>query len=818
MTNYASSSHIFQRTLLATTVATCVITALPAFAQSRIEGDMQSVPQTPVTKPFDMAPEVGDVVQPATPAAPEMIVPETIHDVPVATENTQPWRRYIVPSDHLSLTGEQYQRSWNIRLTAQEASAPARLNLGYQSAILVAPENSYFTVSLNNIEILRQAVRSSDQVSEIMVDVPKDILKTGANTLTIRAQQRHRTDCSIESTYELWTNIDPAKTYLVFDLPAGNQAQSNKGFVSNQDISAIGVNAKGGTHFNIIAPGSGKGDNGASLLDLSQALAIISGMPNQSFSVDEFISPATLHRDGAHSGELTVLVGTHNELVTVFDALQIPQDEDDLKSLRFLSNAQTGEQFLLVSGETWREVEQNIAELVTMTEQPANTLRHSLQTQNWNLPDAQLLRNATVLSFAELGIQTQQFSGRRLRNAFTFGVPADFYANAYGSATVLLDAAYSAEVLPGSRIDIYVNDNIATTIPITSSGGGVMKQLPINVAMRNFHPGLNTVTIEAVLLTDADKTCAPGTSSSDMPRFALFDSSKFKMPAFGRIGQTPNLAATAGMAYPYNFSTDALQLYANLNDYNVLSASATVMGNLAKAAGRPLHIDHVHPEDGLKTGNTVFVGAITNLPDRVLAQTGINPKAKGIWSDDDIGKPEQANSNYTLSQWQEQLQSGWSGRLQNFYAAIRETFNISDGLRLFPGEDTLFIPSKSVTLLAAQGSSPSGAGAWTVVTAPDTVMLRNGMESLAQHNNWTKIDGRISTYNIEQQALETIAVQNMQFLATQPMSFTNLRLVATNWFSSNALSYVLVLLGALGLMGLSTSVMLSRFGRRDDEK
>lgn len=781
--------------------------------------------QTDVLKPFDMAPEIGDLPKPDTSAAPkpvqsasEPVSPASAPVKPTPAESSQIWQRYIVPSDTLAMTGEQYQHSWNISLTAKEANAPTQLKLAYQSSVLVAPESSYFTINVNNTEILRQQIQSADKLSEIAIDVPQSLLKAGANTFTIRAHQRHRTDCTIDSTYELWTNIDPSKTYLAFDLPESTAAQINKRFMGNEDISAIGVDAKGKTQFNIIAPALNKGENGTSLLNLSQALAMLGGMPNQSFSVERFLTPAHIHPEGSQSGELTVLVGTTAELSGALENFDVAPDTNSTSSMRFITNAQTGEQFLLISGNNWRDVTQNIEQLVAMTARPANTLRSTLHTQNWNLPDAKMLRDATVLTFAELGIPTQQFSGRKLSNQFTFGIPADFYANAYGSATILLDAALSAAVLPGSHIDIYVNGNIATTIPISDSGGSVMNQLPINVAMRNFRPGLNTITIEASLLTAADKACVTGTAASQTPRFALFDTSKFIMPSFGRIGQTPNLAATAAIAYPYSYSQDDLQIFANLTDYNVLSASATIMGNFANAAGRTLMVKEAQPESDLKNGNALFIGAISNLPELALMQTGIDPQAKGIWSDDDAAPTSDNPSFNSLSQWQEQLQSGWSGRIQKLYNKLRESFNISDGLRLFPGTAVDYIPSPAVSVVVAQGSSPSATGAWTVVTAQDNVMLRSGVEMLAQQINWTKVEGRISSFNQEQKAVETRPVQNSQFVMTQPFSFANMRLVATNWLSSNTLSYVVVVLASLIALGLATSAMLSRFGRRDDEE
>lgn len=781
-------------------------------------------------QPFDMAPETG---QTGKPPVQVLKTPDTEHlqatppavNVTPAMKNTgAAWRRYLVPAEILPLTGESYRRSWNIALTEQEAKAPARLNIGYQSAILVAPESSEFVVSINNVDLLHQQIRAVDQPAQVMVDVPAGLLRSGANTFSIRAQQRHRTDCTIESTYELWTNIDPAKTYLAFDLQAatGSQAYAAR-FAGNEDIASIGVNAKGNTQFHIVAPALGNGSNGTSLLDLSQALAILGGMPNQSFSVDRTLDPALIHKDGAQSGELTVLVGTQAELAPVFNNLQllVPEANTAPASPHFIAHKQTGEQFLLITGSNWREIEEQIAHLVAMTERPVNTKRQSLHTQNWNLPDAQLLRGATSLSFAQLGIPTQQFSGRRLRNQFTFAVPADFYANAYGSATVFLDAAYSAEVSPGSHINIYVNDNIATTIPITNQGGGVMRQLPIRVAMRHFRPGLNKVIIEAALMSEADEACMVGAAASSVPRFALFDTSQFSMPDFGRIGQVPNLAATAGMAYPYTYTPDQMALYANLGDYNVLSASATILGNLANAAGRPLNVNYAPAANVLKSGNALFVGAVTNLPDAVLLQTGLAPETKNIWSDDDSPQADaglaETETNFTLNQWQEKLQSGWYARLQSFYNRVAETFRITDSLRLFPAPDEPYIPSPDISVLMAQSANPAATGAWTVVTAPDVVMLRQGAEQLAHQTSWTKAGGRLSAYNSEKQTIETLPARNIEFLNTQPFSLTNARLVMTNWLSSNALSYVVVMLISLVALGLSTSFLLSRSGRRDDD-
>jgi len=762
--------------------------------------------------PFNMAPEGAQQSAPVTqpPTVPQASTPR-----PEA--NLLKWQRYLIPTDQLSLRGEQFRRSWNISLSDAEASSTAKLNIGYQNAILVAPENSFFAVTLNNTEILRQAIRSSDQMADVNIPVPAKLLRAGNNTITLSAHQRHRTDCSIQSTYELWTNIDSARTYLAFDLDPTAEAVSGSLRDISDHISTIGVNAKGETHFAIIAPGSNNYENGNSLMRLSQALAILGGMPNQSFSVEKFLfseaPDANLHR----SGELTVLLGTYEELSAAAQTLNIEFDRKVAESVEFFTDT-SGRRILVIAGTNWQRLKQSIDRIAELTDRPADVLRTKLNTQNWHLPDAPMIRNKTTLTFSELGIPTQQFDGRRFSNEFIFGIPADFYANSYGNATIYMDAAYSSEVLPGSRIDIYVNDNIATTIPITNPGGGVMRQLPINISMRNFRPGVNKVVVEAALLTDQDNACAPGaTTSQSSPRFALFDSSTFSVPTFARIGQTPNLAAIAGMAYPYSYSRETLPLVANFNDFNVMAASATVLGNLASAAGRPFDIATSPADNQLLAENAFFIGNINNLPDVVLSRVGLNPGAKQSWSDDDADVILQDNKNLTLKDWQQLHQSNWVNKLQNIYSSLRTTFNISDELRLFPGETTQYTPSREISAVMAQGPSPSSSGAWTVFTAPDNAMLRNAAQTLTQQENWNRSEGRITAYNRVNADVETMPVHNLSFIPTQPFSISNWRLIATNWLSSNALSYVILIIAFFVALGLTTSALISRSGRRDDE-
>ena len=408
-------------------------------------------------------------------------------------------------------------------------------------------------------------------------NVPAGLLHAGMNDITVEAVQRHRTDCTIESTYELWTEVASERTYLEFE---GDSAPHWKRV---EDVRAIGVNETGTTRFNFIVPASGQPTVTPVVIRLAESLALMADMPNQVFDISERALP----RPGA--GEANVLVGTASELASMVSAL--PPGAETVPTIDFVNDPNLGPSTLVVTGPTWQAVETAANELGKQVDRPVGATRTSLQTRMWRNPDAPLLQGAAQLKFSDLGVNTLEFSGRRVRTEFAVGVPSDFYAAAYGEATILVDAAYSQEVLPGSHVDIYVNDNIAATMPITTSGGEILRHFPIKLTMRHFRPGENVIALEAVLRTAADKLCAPGATALDSGRFVLFDSSEFVMPDYAHIGRTPELAALGGTAFPYNRAEYGIPLIIDRTQPDSLSAAATLLGRMSVAAGRLIPID-----------------------------------------------------------------------------------------------------------------------------------------------------------------------------------------------------------------------------------
>lgn len=750
------------------------------------------------TAPFDMSGERTEqgIIEtaPAIEAAPVV--------VPVVEPALPARLRYLAPFQKLSLDGEIASRSWSIYLTPGQAAAARTLNYGYRNAIFIAPESSKIAVYVNDTLISEQPVQSPERISERSIELPSGLLQPGANTISFRVIQQHRTDCTIESTYQLWTEILPEKTYIALD-PAAPEAAG-----TIEDVKAIGVDKTGRTHFRIVVPDLGPQGETDAVMRLSQSLALLGRMPNQSFDVSDTLGKP----DGP--GEMTVLVGTASTLSDILPDL--PDAARTAAFAGFLVEPKSGRQILVISGPTRAAIETAVENIATALDRPANVQRETISTEAWTGAGTPFLRAGTRLSFAKLGISTTEFAGRRFRTGFDIGVPADFYAGAYGEAQILLDAAYSDQILPGSHIDVYVNGSIASTVPITSTSGGILRHLPIRVTMRHFKPGVNRVEIEAVLLAKSDAACVPGSPAPVQPRFALFNSSELHMPDFARIAQLPNLSAVAGTGFPYGPARQPISLFLDRTDGQTLSVAATFLGKLAMAAGRPMTVSAESSSVRVGEGNAIFVGAISQIPPMALERTHVADAARTAWGNRDAPLASGADNSEAIDQWRDRVSgSSWIGQVSAFESWMKQTFDISFGsLQFLPTEEEDTLPPNSASFLVAQGLSPEGSGTWTVLAAPNDGDLRGGMDFLSDEQSWSRLDGRVVLFDKVKKSVLALPAMRTQLLETQPFSLSNYRLIAANWLSTNILSYAALFGGSSLLLGLATSAVLNAFGRK----
>ncbi|WP_418138055.1 cellulose biosynthesis cyclic di-GMP-binding regulatory protein BcsB [Agrobacterium sp. El2ro-1b] len=747
---------------------------------------VQPAPQRPAAAPL-----------PATSVPPRQ---EGARSAPASSLDADSRRRYILPYEKLSLSGEIDRRQWSIYLTPEQVNAAVSLNIGYQNAIVVAPESSNFQVSLNNVALDAARIEAPDSEGNVSLKIPPGVLQVGSNVVTLGVQQRHRTDCTIQSTYDLWTDVNPANTYIGFNSDVAGS------FANIDDIQATGPDGKAMTSIEIVAPALGNPAFADSLLRLSQALALRTQMPNQTI---RFVTAPSTERK---AGTLTVFVGTAREIAGVAGALP---PEASAGAFAGFGNAGSGNSSpLFVTGPTPQAVQSAIETLFSSISRTPGAQRTTFSTRSWHAPDVPLVMSDRRIALSELGLQSTEFSGRRFRNEFYVGMPADFYASAYGEASLLLDAAYSSQVLPGSHVDIYVNDQIASTVPISNNGGGIFRHLPINVTMRHFKPGPNKVTLEAVLMTAQDQACAPGAPATATPRFALFDTSEIHIPNYAQIGRKPDLAAMAGAGQPYR-TGGPVALSLDRFDTDTMSAAATLVSRLASVSGHPIEIETVASPLVIGDRDALFVGTISQFPQALISQFNLVPSSQISWKMGTGVQVPAQNSDTLFNDWRERVDGGiWEGQVSSFEEWMKRNFDLSsDTLRFLPAAEQPYAPPGNVSFMLAQGLSPSGEGVWTLATAPTSAELLDGMQAMTRENRWRDVTGRVAAYDAAAEKIETVDVARPNLYATRAFSLSNWRLIAANWLSSNVLSYSLAFIGFVSLLGFATFVMLRMMGR-----
>jgi hypothetical protein len=727
--------------------------------------------------------------------------------------------RPILPWDVLRLTGELDSRSWTVDLTSAQAESATTLTIAYKGAVVVAPESSKLRVFVNDHEAIESPIAAPEDVGHLSVQLAPGLLHPGSNLLRIEASERHRTDCSIASTYELWTDIYNAGTALHF---AANDAPRRV-----KDIGASSVDQFGFANLRIVAPALGRAALTRTVVMFAEGAAVLIGEPNQNVTVSKAASGP-----GAQ-GVLTAAIGTAEDLRATMPSL--PSEAANKPVAAFVDDPNLGS-VLVLSGPTGEAVSKAVEGAISLGGPALALYPKSIVTNRWFAPDAPLMVGAGRVQFSDLGVHTQEFSGRVFSAQFLVGIPSDFYASNYAQATILLDAAYSAEVLPGSHLDVYVNGHIATTTPVTTYGGAILRHLPIRVLMTHFKPGANLIRFEAQLLTDADHVCPTGGGANQSSRFVLFDTSEFVMPEYARIGRLPDLAGLAGRGFPYDGSGESTALVVDSADADAVSAAATLLAKLAVARGRVMPIDMASAAT-VGQRNAIFVAPSAQTSDEVLNQVGVDLSIRTTWigpakispeiardvsvqtppADPGFAKSDAPDTQATFNRWRRELSDGggWSGNVSSLQDWLQRTFELSAGnLRFLPIADVAFQPASDSAILLAQATNPTGDGAWTLLTAPSSSLLREGAKTLTAQRQWSTVAGHIVSYDVKTGTLRAQDVTTFSFLPTQPFSIANLRLIAANWLSENILAYSLLLLATCLLLGLATARLVSRIGRQ----
>ena len=322
-------------------------------------------------------------------------------------------------TEGLRLPGEIATSEWPIYLTAAQATGKLRFQVGFLSAISNLPDASRLVIQINDATIGEVQIDAPYKVKVATFDIPADLVRPGFNSLRMVAQHRHRADCSLAATYELWTQIDATQTGVL--VPAGDISVT-----SLADLPALPPGEHGAMPIHAILPATTNTASIDRVIRVAEQVAIQGRFEQPLVDVGEGVAAGT---------GVNLAVGTHEQLIAVkgLESIAAP----DGPQLDLLPATAASRTTLLVSGRTPEEVDEAIRRFAEGREATGTQqgMRAGRAFPGYHMEGGAHLR------LRDLGTISQEFSGRLFRTNFDIVMPSDFYPADYAKVEINLAGA-----------------------------------------------------------------------------------------------------------------------------------------------------------------------------------------------------------------------------------------------------------------------------------------------------------------------------------------------------------------------------------------
>ncbi|WP_455273726.1 cellulose biosynthesis cyclic di-GMP-binding regulatory protein BcsB [Rhizobium herbae] len=715
-------------------------------------------------------------------------------------------------SGEVFFPGESSNREFPFFARPAEVASPATLVLSLQTAISAAPERSKMRVFVNDVDVGSVDLRSGEG-RRIELPIASGVIQPGYNSVSVLVDQKHRVDCSIDATYELWTQIDPENSGFIFT----GASQPSQGTVADLIAQGRGNDGRAKLVAHTLP--------GASATDIDRTMSVI-----QALSILGDLDHPDVTFDTTASGPgIDIYVGTYG---TVRELLNVDATSADVaEGVSIGAPKERGRSRLVISARTADDLELQIKEFgaqaqardITGTPQGLRALANT---------KGQLLQPTSQVTLKNLGFISKPFAGRLYRETINFSMPSDFYPADYASLGLNLNAQYAAGLSRDAVLIVKANGQIVSNIQLGDGQTGVIKDQRLPIPLSKLRPGENTLTFEAQLPTAGDVSCNPVADQQDAPRFLILDDTYLDVPAFARVGRYPDIAAlVSGSNYTsIQEARKPLSVFVPKLDQKVLDAAGSFIAKMAYSSGQiaDMRITAVEPDP--TTSAVLAFGTYTSLPQSLQAEMNIDfnniavnafkpalaektdpkdgpnelqiPHQSETGSFGTIGGLIQTSKNIGLSavDWAKQ-------RGQMSFAGLN--FGSSMSSRSI---EQVYRPVQGSDLLIAQRKTKAG-GVWTVVASPNTDVMSASLSALSQRATWRRLNGATQAFSQNGTLIDQQQAAHETLFQTQPPTFTNLRLVTAGWFANNTFEYTIAQIGAALLLGISTFVML-KVGRK----
>ena len=698
----------------------------------------------------------------------------------------------------MRLEGEDAPRELSFYLSADQVTAAGILRLSYTNAVSVMPDTAVLDIELNGKPLTALPIRSPNGPATHDIPVAAKDLAVGWNQVRLRAKQHHRIDCSIDATYELWTQIDPLVSGFLSSAPP-----KDGDFAS---LLSVGRNGDGATEIRVVAGKDARQVTLRDSLPLVQTLALLLGREDLSVSVGDF---------GGSGPGIDLYLGDPADA-------KLPQSARDTLAAAprglFVLQGENGRQIVTLRGSNKSELQSLLLAAVNGPLLPvirANKLTMAQTRIDGESPGTHPL--------SRIGYQTTPFAGRLFQTSFDVVMPADFYPGDYATVDLNLDAATAPGLAPGTQLLVRVNERAVASLVLYDPEGTTLKDKPLELPLRAFHPGVNHVRVLAELPTASDLVCDPAGRDETRSRFLLLEETTVTIPPLARAGRLPDLAAFAGTSFPFTGSS-TFDLYVDTATPARLGSALTLLTRLAMSAGHPLPAElKIGRPNPRQSTNALIVGAggepleLAALKgDRLQPFSTDDLTTASVSTNDQLSDSQALLDAFQVETRLEHDQLSLKSRASDWVARASTTVNRWLAYKDIGREDVTVDPRDRL-ISVRQVAAAEGAAVWTYVKAADETLLQQGVTALTKPATWTALEGGEAVIRRSDLELVNRYPETYSFFPITDTSPANLRRLAAAWLSDNFLIYVGLVLALMGSFGWWVGYVVPRKGVRTVE-
>ncbi|MGQ2967232.1 MAG: cellulose biosynthesis cyclic di-GMP-binding regulatory protein BcsB [Allorhizobium sp.] len=701
----------------------------------------------------------------------------------------------------MRLEGEDAAKELTFYLSADQVTTAGILRLSYTNAVSVMPDDAVLDVELNGKPLAAFPIRSPNGPATHDFPVSAKYLTVGWNQVRLRAKQHHRIDCSVQATYELWTQVDPLVSgFLTSERPKDGDLAS---------LLSVGRNGDGATEIRVIAGNDAPQTTLRDSLYLVQTLALVLGREDLSVTIGDV---------GGSGPGIDLYLGDPSDT-------KLPQPARDALTAAprglFVRQGENGRHIVTMRGSNKSELQSLLLAAVNGPLLPlirANKLAMTETRIDGESPGTHPL--------SSVGYQTTPFAGRLFQTSFDVVMPADFYPGDYATVDLNLNAATAPGLTPGTQLLVRVNERAVASLVLYDPEGATLKDKPLELPLRAFHPGVNHVRVLAEVPLASDLTCDPAARDEARSRFLLLEETTVTIPPLARAGRLPDLAAFAGTSFPLKGSA-AFDLYVDTATPARLGSALTLLTRLAMSAGHPLPAElKIGRPDPRQTTNALIVGA-GGEPLELAALAGqkgdrLQPLATddlitaSVTAGDQLSDSQALLDAFQVETRLEHDQLSLKSRASDWVARVSTTVNRWLAYKDIGREDVKIDPRDRL-ISVKQVASAESAAVWTYVNAADETMLQQGVAALTKPATWTALEGGEAVIRRSDLELVNRYPESYSFFPITDTSPANLRRLAAAWLSDNFMIYVGLVLALMGGFGWWVGYVVPRKGVRTVE-